>query len=253
MRWLITGYKGFIGTNLIDYLQERGESYIGIDYPTDLCKVKIIDLEADIIVHLAAETNVRNSIQRPYHTFIRNCQSTSNVLNYALNRKARVIFVSSCGAVTSDNPYTASKLACEGLCVAYRKTYNLNISILRLSNVYGPHSENKTSVIAKFIKAKLAGQPVDVYGTGHQKRDFVYVGDVCRAIYSYNGFFTNISTGRLTSINTLLNLLDIKDINYFQPIDGEIFNPRTTRWPECKVSLEDGLESTLEWFKSQLK
>ena len=218
MKYLITGHKGFIGTSLVNYLENRGEEVVGVDYPNDLCEVRPLP-PVDIIVHLAAETSVRKSIQMPT-MFIRNCGSTINVLNEACRSEAKFIFISSCGAANPTNPYSASKVAGEALCQAYRKSYNMDISVLRLSNVYGPHSNHKDSVIAKFIKQKLANEPVTINGSGHQKRDFVHVDDVCKAIYECSEDFAEISTHKLTSINTLVELLKIDKLIYYSPIEG---------------------------------
>lgn len=248
MKYLITGNKGFIGTNLTNYLQSRNEEVIGIDYPIDLCCIQPLP-KSDIIVHLAAETNVRDSILDPNKVFIRNCQSTINLLNHAKEINSRFIFASSCGAISPINPYAASKTACESLCIAYRKSYNMDISILRFSNVYGPYSKHKDSVITKFIKQKLNNEPVTINGSGHQMRDFIHVQDICKAIYECSDNFAEISTGRLTSINTITEMLDIKDVIYDSPIEGEVFHPKTVKWPGYQINLKDGLKSTLKWFQ----
>jgi len=248
MKYLITGHKGFIGTNLTNYLESVWDEVVGIDYPSDLCKIQANKLDIDIVVHLAAETNVRNSIDNP-EIFIRNCQSTQTALEFARLNNVPFIFASSCSAINTTNPYAASKAAGEALCRAYHKSYELDTRILRFSNIYGPYSKHKESIITKFIKAKLSGEPVVVYGTGHQKRDFIHVLDVCKAIHETNSDIIDISTGHLTSINSIIEILGIKNVEYAPAIDGEIFSPQTTAWPGCEVSLEKGLMSTLEWFE----
>lgn len=248
MKYLITGHRGFIGTNLVNYLEERNHEIIGIDYPDDLCERVAEPINVDVIVHLAAETNVRQSIINSGN-FLRNCKSTYVALEYARVNGAKFIFASSCGAANPINPYAASKAACEALCIAYRESYHMNISILRFSNVYGPHSKHKDSVIAKFIKQKLNNEPVTINGSGHQMRDFIHVQDICKAIYECSDDFAEISTGRLTSINTIVEMLDIKDVIYDSPIEGEVFHPETVKWPGCQINLRAGLESTLKWFQ----
>lgn len=247
MKYLITGYKGFIGQNLVKYLKNLGHEVEGVDYPFDLCYFIPPFSNIDIVVHLAAETNVRTSILAPGITFIRNCYSMSNAIESARLNNAKFVFASSCAAPESTSPYGASKFACEALCWAYKKSFNLDISILRLANVYGPCSSKKASVIAKFIKLKMKGEPIEIYGTGHQKRDFVYVDDVCKAIVE-SPEFLNVSTGRLTSINSLADMLKIKNIKNSPPINGEIFHPETSKWDGCEVELEEGLERTIKWF-----
>lgn len=248
MKYLITGHKGFIGTNLVNYLQLYGEVVEGIDRPDDLRTKVPSTSDIDVVVHLASETDVRRSIERPKLFFDSNISLMFSALQIAKMNNARLIFTSSCGASNPINPYAASKLACEALCQTYRHSYQMDISILRLSNVYGPHSKHKSSVIAKFIKQKLSNESVTIYGTGHQARDFIHVQDVCKAIYHVSDDFT-VSTGRLTSINYVTELLGIKNIVYESPIIGEVFHPTTICWPGYEISLEQGLSETLKWFE----
>ena len=252
MTYLITGHKGFIGTNLTYYLQSKIEEVIGIDYyDGDLCKgipSSIKNLSIHTIVHLAAETNVRDSIANPSKCFLRNCQSTTNILEFASAKKAKLIFISSCGACRPSSPYTASKIAGEAICRAYKSSYDSDIVILRLPNIYGPYSDHKTSVIPAFIKSKLLGREVTIYGDGNQKRDFVYVKDICRAIYTADRD-KQLTSGRLTSINEIANLIGCK-ATHSKPIQGEIdcIGSFTNISPEH--SLEHNLKETIEWFKN---
>lgn len=246
MKYLITGHKGFIGQNLVKYLKNLGHEVVGFDFPGLTRNIPVSD-EIDVLVHLAAEVDVRKSILEPRDFFIKNCVSTADALEAAKLSNAKFIFTSSCGAANSTNAYSASKLTGEALCKAYHNSYNVDISILRLANVYGPYSDHKTSVISKFIKSKIENKPIEVYGTGHQKRDFIYVDDVCKAIVD-SPEFLNVATGHLTSINSLIEILNIKDVNYLPPVKGEIFHPETQRWDGCEVGIEEGLEKTLKWF-----
>lgn len=249
MKYLITGSNGFIGTNLTNYLLSLGEEVLGLDYPEDLTK-GLPPTTADILVHLAAETDVRKSIKNPSKTFIRNCKSTINCLEHARAFKfKKFIFISSCSAPQSLSPYSASKTACEAICNAYRSSYNMDISILRLSNVYGPHSIHKNSVISKFIKAYLDNKPVKIYGSGKQRRDFIHVLDVCRAIYYANKPLHIVAAGITYSIIDLCNILKISNVQYMKPIPGEVNIIEDTLINTDCISLQDGLADTLKWFK----
>lgn len=258
MKYLVTGSAGFIGTNLVEYLLDQGEFVLGVDYDTcDLCDSVFVPPNAediDIIVHLAAETNVRESIEKPYKTFLRNCQSTLNVLMMAKDFNAKLIFASSCGAPNSMSPYAASKLAGEAICIAYKNSYDLDVDILRFSNVYGPHSLHKNSVIAKFIKNILDGEILEVFGNGNQQRDFVHVEDICRAIHS--GQFTglrSIGSGFMTPIKDLVKILDCRGVTYSPRIPGEITFPDSCeRIPDAK-GLLSGLNETFKWFEKNYK
>lgn len=256
MNYLITGSAGFIGTNLTSYLLSKGEKIVGLDYPQcDLC-YGLPSLtqysKFDVIVHLATETDVRNSISLPVKNFLRNCQSTLNILELARSQGSKFIFTSSQAASYCLSPYGASKLACESLIESYRNSYGLNAVILRLSNVYGPHSIHKTSVVAEFIKAKLDNRPARIYGSGEQVRDFIYVRDVCEAIANADKDLT-ISTGKLTSINKLLEMLSISTVHYLHSIKGEINSVDRYSEVSYSIDLEQGLSQTLKWFEENYK
>ena len=253
MKYLVTGSAGFIGTNLINYLKSLNHEVVGIDYPLDLCDLIPGHTNIDIIIHLAAETNVRQSIIAPKTTFLRNCKSTIHILETARANNAKFVFASSCGAKDSKSSYAASKLAGEAICKAYRESYDLSVSILRLSNVYGPHSIHKDSVIAKFIKSYLDNKPLQVYGDGHQSRDFIYVDDVCDSIYNCTTDM-NVSTGNLVSINSLIELLNFQsEVEHLPALKGEIFRPDIQTNIQTKFNLAHGTRLTLDWFKKNYR
>ena len=256
MIYLVTGSNGFIGTNLTNYLLQRGHEVVGLDYQhCDLCEgfpAILTSRKIDVIVHLAAETDVRESLQNPEKFFIRNCQSTVLMLELAKKLGSKFIFTSSQAANYCLSPYGASKLACEALIESYRNAYGLNVVILRLSNVYGPHSIHKQSVISEFIKAKLNHRPAKIYGSGEQVRDFIHVQDVCEVIASADKDLT-VSTGKLTSINRLVDLLSIPTVHYMHSIKGEINSVDSYSEISYSIGLEEGLTQTLQWFKENYK
>lgn len=263
--YLVTGGLGFIGTNLVNYLTLKDRTVRVIDLsdkPSNLLtsadvSVTIPNIQCDTLVHLASETNVRDSIVNPRNTIERNISGILNCLEMArLNDVRRFIFTSSLSAPLSSSPYLASKMSCESICYAYRRSYSLSTFILRLSNVYGPHSTHKQSVVARFIKNCLNKEPLTVTGDGSQQRDFIHVDDVVSAIY--NKVIGNISTGILTGIGTLANMISeisLKLINY---------KPRITYVPKIRgevdkqrfidsdiiapIPLEKGLTDTFKWF-----
>lgn len=265
MDYCITGGNGFIGTNLVDYLQRKGKSIKVIDLRSGMSFSSLcIDVSArlpqfshDILVHLAAETNVRMSIEVPNHTIVRNINGILNCLNHVKEQKAnKLIFTSSVSSSDCKSPYLASKMACEAICNSYKCSYNLDIKVLRLSNVYGPNSLLKESVIPKFIKNCLDKQPITIYGDGSQCRDFIHVDDVVRCIYEETDGY--IATGRLTSIKSIANMIsDISEkligyrprIVYENAICGEVNKPipRTDIWTTVKI--DEGLVNTFEWFR----
>ncbi len=255
MKYLITGHKGFIGKNLVDYLYDRfyGVEVTGCDRPYELT-VNTIFPDADVVVHLAAETNVRESIEDPEKVFLDNCKMTFNALNHARKINARFIFASSCGASNPSNPYTASKIAGEALCTSFNKSFNTKTTILRFANVYGPHSAHKDSVVSKFIRTTMKGDPITIYGDGEQRRDFIHVEDICKAICEVESAFATIATGHSITINQLVEKLRILSVVSAPIIPGELISPDSPPpWAGCEVSLDNGLASTLKWFEENYK
>ena len=255
MNYLVTGHRGFIGTNLVKYLRSKGVGVTGLDYSDcDLCDgfpTILLDLKFDVIVHLAAETNVRESIESPVKTFLRNCQSTLNILELSKRLRSKLVFISSCGAPYSSSPYAASKMAGESLCKAYRESYEMGIVILRLPNIYGPYSDHKSSVIPNFIKSKLINSPTTIYGDGSQTRNFVHVKDICRAIFE-STHDMELTTGELTSINELAEMIGC-DVRYNSPIKGEVNKVTSIKNLIPQYSLSQGLNETILWFKKLIK
>lgn len=151
---------------------------------------------ADIIVHLAANTGVGPSVENPRLDCTTNVIGTLNMLEAARhNQVTRFVFASS-GAPLGEveppiheelaphpvSPYGASKLAGEGYCSAYYRTFDVETVALRFGNVYGPRSSHKGSVVAKFIRRAMKGETLEVYGDGSQTRDFIYVRDLVEAV-----------------------------------------------------------------------
>jgi UDP-glucose 4-epimerase len=150
----------------------------------------------DSVVHLAAHAGVIPSVENPFFDFEVNILGTLNLLNASVKNKVdRFIFASSNAPLGDQipplsekkvpnplSPYGASKLAGEAYCSAFHGSYGLKTVILRFSNVYGPYSLHKNSVIAKFIKDGILRRRLTIYGDGSQTRDFVHVEDLSNAI-----------------------------------------------------------------------
>lgn len=241
----------------------------------------------DIIVHLAANTGVPGSVENPRLDMESNVTGTFNMLEGArLNQVKRFVFASF-GAPAGEctppiheelpphpvSPYGASKLAGEGYCSAYAKTFGVETVALRFSNVYGPGSTHKSSVVAKFIKQALNGETLVIYGDGTQTRDFIYIDDLVNALIlgafkeGIGGETFQIATSRETTLDEITELLlKVLDENGIEPPGVEKTSPRlgdvkrnfsdTTKaetrlgwksqWP-----LKKGIEQTVLWFLSQ--
>lgn len=224
-RIFITGGCGFIGANLVKYFLDKGNCEVtvydnlstgskeNLDRAVSDSKQKssVRFIEGDIldkerveketkghtaIIHLAAHTNVVDSLKNPAHDFNINAVGTFNVLEAARENNIKNFIYASSNAVVGDqeppineekipvpiSPYGASKLAGEALCSAYYHSYGIKAISLRFANCYGSYSDHKTSVVAKFMRRAKQGKPLIIYGDGNQTRDFIHAQDICQSI-----------------------------------------------------------------------
>lgn len=181
-----------------DSLQFDGSSTVQVvvgDILDDKLAAKVTK-DVDVVVHFAANTGVGPSVEHPRLDMEANVIGTFNYLEACrANKVPRFVFASS-GAPAGEveppiheeiaphpvSPYGASKLAGEGYCSAYFRTYGINTVILRFGNVYGPGSGHKSSVVAKFIRRALEGKELEIYGDGSQTRDFIFIEDLIDAV-----------------------------------------------------------------------
>jgi len=167
------------------------------------------------------------------------------------------------------SPYGASKLAGEGYCSAYFKSFGIKTVALRFGNVYGPRSKNKASVVAKFIKQAIAGIPCEIYGDGTQTRDYINIYDLISAIIKASeasgvgGEVFQIASGREVSLQELSSQLESAlaerniEMNVFNGSyrTGDVLRnfsdtSKATKllgW-SSEISLKDGLNSTVAYF-----
>lgn len=260
MDYIVSGGLGFIGKNLAIKLKDDNKEFVVLDKLTgcDVCEDIVAYPDCTTFVHLAAFTNVRESIKWPVSAITGNTQGTVKCLQYAKRLGSHFIFASSMGAPHSLSPYTASKLAGEAFCTAYRESYGMDATILRLSNVYGPHSEHKDSVIAKFIMLCLDRKDIEIYGNGLQTRDFIHVDDVVRTIMRCSkAKMIYVASGKPTSVLDLAEMIRAlsAELTEFKPeivwrdvIKGEIDKVKLKTNIIPRVDLETGLRSTFKWY-----
>jgi len=262
--WLITGGCGFIGTSLVTrLLRENPETRIRVldnlsvgtradlrevissienDKTVKASGIELIEGDIrnydtchtccegiDVVVHLAANTGVAPSVEKPRYDMESNVVGIFNMLEAARQNHVNKFIFASSGASIGEveppiheekvprpvSPYGASKLAGEAYCSAYFRTFGLKTISLRFANVYGPLSKHKNSVVAKFIKEAFAGKPLEIYGDGRQTRDFIYIDDLIQAIIlsvssDLGGEVFQIATFRETTVDEIAK--KIKDL-----------------------------------------
>jgi UDP-glucose 4-epimerase len=306
---VVTGGAGFIGSHLVDALAARGDEVLVLDDFSSgkrenlagaleagvaVTELDVADAQAvfsaieqfrpESVFHLAAQIDVRRSMEDPGFDARLNVVGTVNVLEAAARAaSSRLIFTSTGGAIYgegADRPdelpfaetarcepfsiYGQSKLAAEGYVGLFGRTRGLSTGIVRLGNIYGPRQDPATEagVVAIFCGlARDGGQPT-VFGTGEQTRDYVHVADVVDALLATEGAEDagpfNVGTGVETSVLDLVDRIGrAAGRDDFEPLlapprAGEVertfLDPRLTSerlgW-EAKRTMDSGLEETL--------
>jgi UDP-glucose 4-epimerase len=301
MHVLITGGCGFIGANLVAKLQQHDGLALRVLDNESLGRREHLDpfggefvagdirdagtLDAaldgiDAVVHLAADTRVMDSIENPSRNFDVNVNGTLALLEAMRARGIRrLINASTGGAIVGEveppvheglvprpaSPYGASKLAVEGYCSAYSASYGLQALSLRFSNVYGPRSFHKGSVVAAFFRRILEQAPIVVYGDGTQVRDYVFVGDLCdgivAALTSEVSGVNQLASGKPVRLNELIDAMrrvvapHEVVVEYRDFRAGEVYatycdisKARRELNYDPKTTLMDGLADTWAWF-----
>ena len=239
----------------------------------------------DVIFHLAANTGVQPSVDDPRYDMHANVLGVMNLLEAArkLERRPRIVFASSNAPLgeapqpVDENsrckplsPYGASKLAGEAYMSAYYASYGVPTVALRFGNVYGPGSGHKTSVVAKFTRAAMKGDPLTIFGDGSQSRDFIYIDDLIAGIRAagrvdgVEGEVFQISGGKETQIRTLVDAMlavfettgiPKPEVTYESPRLGDmpknfanVSKARDQLGWQVQVGLEEGLERTIRWY-----
>ncbi len=234
LRAIVTGGAGFIGSHLVDALIERGDEVVVVDdlssgkrenvNPAARLEQRDIRagfdaLGADAVFHLAAQADVQVSMRRPAHDAEINVVGTIAVLEAAREVGAPVVFTSTGGAIYGEcdgpaseeaprnpiSPYGIAKLCGEEYVRGWGRTHGMRNVVLRLANVYGPRQESglEGGVVAIFLERMARGEEAVVFGDGGQTRDFVYVGDVVRALLAAvgrEGGVFNVGTGLETTV-----------------------------------------------------
>ena len=247
----------------------------------------VAEVRPDFVFHLAAQISVSVSAREPVTDAEVNILGALNLfegIRAVRGNATKVVYITSGGTAYGEpsvlpadestptlplSPYGASKLAVETYLPVYERLCGLKYSIMRLANVYGPRQDphGEAGVVAIFARAMLSGTPPTVFGDGNDERDYVYVIDVIDAIVraadsSLPGPF-NVGSGEGTSTNRIFQLVAENCAHTDPAIHGpprpgdvkRIFLDVTRAREELgwtpETKLENGLKSTIEWFKQQ--
>jgi UDP-glucose 4-epimerase len=309
---LVTGGAGFIGSTLVDRLLAEGHAVDVVDdlssgslsnladaranpgsaftfHRLDVRSPALVDLmvhrRPEVVFHLAAQADVRVSVDRPVFDAEVNILGTINVLEGARRAGTRkVVFAASGGTLYGEptelpvresapqrplSPYGASKKAGGDYLAVYRELHGIEYAALALGNVYGPRQDphGEAGVAAIFAGLLLADRQCTIFGDGNQTRDFVFVDDVvdafARAADRGDGLVMNIGTGVETSVNQLYSVMAelagaTTEPRYAPARPGEL--ARSSLDPgraavhlgwRAWTSTEAGVGQVLRWFRSQ--
>ncbi|QMV41655.1 dTDP-glucose 4,6-dehydratase [Cohnella cholangitidis] len=237
----------------------------------------------DVCYHLGASINVQDSIDDPRTTFNNDTLGTFYILEQCRKHQVKVVFMSTCMVYDRCNdiegikeihpikpasPYAGAKIAAENMVLSYYYAYGLPTVVIRPFNTYGPFQKTggEGGVVAIFIKNKLAGKTLNIYGEGTQTRDLLYVEDCARFVveagYSnkVDGEIVNAGLGSDITINDLAELIvgdksRIAHVEHIHPqseiqkllCNYEKANSLLGWKPE--VSLEEGIRRTEQWIR----
>jgi UDP-glucose 4-epimerase len=301
MRAVVTGGAGFIGSHVVEALVERGDEVHVLDdlsrgarervaAGAELHVADIRDPDAvfaevrpDAVFHLAAQADVRVSVEHPDLDADVNVLGTVRILEAARQTGAKVIFASTGGAVYGEctgpasesaerrplAPYGTSKLCGEEYLATWNRLYGTDHVSLRFANVYGPRQEphGEAGVVAIFMGLLSGGGDTPkIYGDGRQTRDYVFVADVARAMLAaleHDGGVFNVGTGVETSVVELYDAIQrasgvTREAAFAEARLGELqrsvldisLAERELGWrPEH--SLDDGLARTWAWVREE--
>ncbi len=304
MRVLVTGGAGFIGSHLTDEFLASGDEVIvaddlsagraeRLDDQVTLHKLNICDAASlgavvtqtrpELICHLAAQIDVRLSVDSPAHDAQINVLGTVNLLEAAWHVDARVLFASSGGALYGryapipssedvqplpESPYGIAKYSAEQYIGVYNRLHHTRHSIMRLANVYGPRQDpsGEAGVIPIFCRAVLTGTPPTIYGDGTQTRDYVHVADVVRSFLAaaadQRAGTWNIGTGMEVSVLDLVEMIGgaagrTVHPTFSAPRAGELQRSvlavgrvaRDLGW-RAEIGLSDGIRNVYRWIEA---
>lgn len=241
----------------------------------------------EVVFHEAAIPSVPRSVEEPRQTHVASVDGTFSLLMAARDQKVRrVVYAASSSAYGDQptlpkseqmlpdplSPYAVAKLVGEYYCQVFTRVYGLETVSLRYFNVFGPRQDpgsQYSGVVSRFISALLSNERPVIYGDGEQSRDFTYIDNVVFANLSAAeapdaaGKVINVANGERITLNQLL--AELKDLTGRQDVTAEYLEPRVgdvrhsladitmareLLGYESKVDLREGLQRTIDWWKS---
>jgi UDP-glucose 4-epimerase len=300
MRAIVTGGAGFIGSHVVDALLERGHEVHALD---DLSKGKrervsasaelhVADIREpdgvfdavrpEAVFHLAAQADVRVSLERPDYDAEVNVLGTARILEAARRHDAKIVFSSTGGAIYGEcdgpapetaprqplAPYGTSKLCGEEYLATWNRLYGTGHVSLRFGNIFGPRQEphGEAGVVAIFMGLLRDGGTPKIFGGGTQTRDYVFVHDAVRAMllaFDHDGGGVyNVGTAQETSVLDLYDAIQQVSGVHREPefpparlgeLQRSVLDPslagRELDWRAERTLLE-GLTDTWSWATS---
>lgn len=296
---LVTGGNGFIGRHVVDTCLRRGYTPVVLDRQwgaqqqpagveiiggdiRDASTVTEAMAHAEGFIHLAGVLGTAETINNPRPAAEVNIVGGLNVLEAAAQYKVHGVNIA-VGNHWMNNTYSITKSTVERFAAMYRKERDVQVSTVRALNAYGegqssaaPHGPSKVrKIMPSFVNRALDGDSIEVYGSGEQVMDMIYVGDVAKIMVSAlehsweHGACHDVleaGTGRRTTVAQIAQMVldevgSGKGITYLpmrggEPVDSVVVgDPRTLRWGigygDPLVRLEDGISRTVSWFKAQ--
>ena len=305
---VVLGGAGFLGSHLVDSLISDGNKVVVLDdfssgtmknleevqdHPLfsiqkhDICYRIEMDDEVDMVFNFASPASPPRYLENPIHTLQTGSFGTNNAILFALEKNARLVQAST-SEVYGDplehpqtetywgnvNPigirscYDEAKRYGEALCMAYKRSEDLDVAIVRIFNTYGPRlGATDGRVVSNLIVQALAGSPLTIYGDGFQTRSFCFVSDLIDGIRKLASSdasgpinignpveFTVLELAQMvkqiTATSSSIEYLDLPADDPMQRCPEIALARSVLNW-EPRIGLEDGLRQTIQWFKEQ--